>query len=133
LKENNPTTKRTVHKVPLITETDAKEYEAIKARLIAELKKLGSYEPEVDDLQVDEIARATIQMRNTEKLLDTGTANGETYSRVTDSETKLRKIVEAALRELAITRRERMASKAQTAEQEELVKRILEELKNRPK
>jgi hypothetical protein len=122
-----------VHKVPLITEKDAKEYESIKAGLVSELKKLGSYDPEVDDLQVDAIARATMYMRNLEKLLDSEQANPETISRVTDSQAKLRKIIESALDGLALTRKERITTQAGKAGEEELAKLILEALKNRPK
>jgi hypothetical protein len=125
--------KPAVHKVPLITVKDAKEYEAVKAGLIGELKKLGSYEPEVDDLEIDAIARATIYMRNLERLLDSEQANDETYSRVTDSQAKLRKIIETALQGLAITRKERITTQASKAGEEELAKLILEALKNRPK
>ncbi|MGA8855653.1 MAG: hypothetical protein WB643_00650 [Candidatus Bathyarchaeia archaeon] len=121
------------YKVPLITEKDAKEYETVKAGLIGELKNLGSYEPEVDDLQVDAIARATIYMRNLEKLLDSEKANPETYSRVTDAQAKLRKIIESALNGLAVTRKERITTQAGKAGEEELAKLILEALKNKPK
>jgi hypothetical protein len=129
----DPAPNRTVYKIPLITEKDAKEYEAVKAGLIGELKKLGSYEPEVDDLQVEEIARATIYMRNLEKQLDSENANAETYSRVTDSQAKLRKIIESALHELAVTRKERITTQAGKAGEDELARLILEALKNRPK
>jgi hypothetical protein len=129
----DPAPNRTVYKIPLITEKDAKEYEAVKAGLIAELKKLGSYEPEVDDLQVEEIARATIYMRNLEKQLDSENANAETYSRVTDSQAKLRKIIESAFHELAVTRKERIRTQAGKAGEDELARLILEALKNRPK
>jgi hypothetical protein len=125
--------KPVVHKVPLITVKDAKEYEAVKAGLIGELKKLGSYEPEVDDLEIDAIARATIYMRNLERLLDSEKANDETYSRVTDSQAKLRKIIESALQGLAVTRKERITTQAGKAGEEELAKLILEALKNKPK
>jgi len=125
--------KPVVHKVPLITVKDAKEYEAVKAGLIGELKKLGSYEPEVDDLEIDAIARATIYMRNLERLLDSEKANDETYSRVTDSQAKLRKIIESALQGLAVTRKERITTQAGKAVEEELAKLILEALKNKPK
>jgi hypothetical protein len=122
-----------VHKVPLITLKDAKEYEEIKARLIAKLKQLGSYEPEVDDLQVDAIARATIYIRNSEKLLDTEGANEETYSRVADAQAKLRKMIDTALDQLSLTRKARIASQPDKAGEEEFVRKIMEELKNRPK
>ena len=121
------------HKVPLITEKDAKEYETVKAGLVRELKKLGSYEPEVDDLEIDAIARATIYMRNLEKLLDSEKANPETYSRVTDSQAKLRKIIDSAFQGLAVTRKERITTQAGKAGEEELAKLILEALKNRRK
>jgi hypothetical protein len=49
-------------------------------------------------------------MRNLEKLLDSEKANEETYSRVTDSQAKLRKIIESALQGLAVTRKERIAT-----------------------
>ncbi len=122
-----------VHKVPLLTEKDAKEYETVKAALIRELKKLGSYDPEVDDLEIDAIARATIYMRNVEKLLDSEKANDETYSRVTDSQAKLRKIIETALKGLAVTRKDRITTQAGKEGEEELARLILEALKNRPK
>lgn len=121
------------YKVPLITLKDAKEYETVKAGLIGELKKLGSYEPDVDDLEIDAIARATIYMRNLEKLLDSEKANDETFSRVTDSQAKLRKIIDSALKGLAITRKERITTQAGKAGEEELARLILEALKNRPK
>jgi hypothetical protein len=121
------------YKIPLLTEKDAKEYETIRNNLINELKKLGSYEPEVDDLQIDTIARATIYLRNTEKQLDSPTANAETYSRAIDSQAKLRKMIESAMHELALTRRERLAAKAGKAGEGELQRLILEALKNRPK
>jgi hypothetical protein len=125
--------KPAVHKVPLLTKKDAKEYETVKAGLIGELKKLGSYEPDVDDLEIDAIARATIYMRNLERLLDSEHANDETYSRVTDSQAKLRKIIESALQGLALTRKERITTQAGKAGEEELARLILEALKNRPK
>jgi vacuolar-type H+-ATPase subunit H len=124
---------KVAYKVPMITEKDAKEYEGIKAGLIGELKKLGSYAPEIDDLHIDAIARATIHLRNAEKLLESEKANKETYSRVTDAQAKLRKIIESALHELAVTRRERIATQAGKAGEEELARLILEALKNRPK
>jgi hypothetical protein len=125
--------KKMVHKIPLITEKDAKEFEAIKANIINELKKQGSYEPEVDDLEVDAVARATIYMKNLEKLLDSEKANEETYSRVTDSQVKLRKIVESASEALAVTRKERITTQAGKAGEDELARLILEALKNRRK
>jgi hypothetical protein len=121
------------HKVPLITEKDAKEYETVKAALIGELKKLGSYDPQVDDLEIDAIARATIYMRNLEKHLDSEEANPETYSRVTDAQVKLRKIIDTAFHELAVTRKSRITTQAGKAGEEELAKLILEALKNRRK
>lgn len=125
--------KRPVYKVPLITEKDANECETIKNGLMKELKKLGAYEPEVDDLQIEAVARATIYMRNLERLLDSEKASMEAYSRATDAQAKLRKIIESALHELALTRRERIAVQAGKAGEEELAKRILEALKNKPK
>jgi hypothetical protein len=72
-------------------------------------------------------------MRNLERLLDSEKANDETYSRVTDSQAKLRKIIESALQGLAVTRKERITTQAGKAGEEELAKLILEALKNKPK
>jgi len=131
--ETEPTANRTVHKTPLITEKDAKEYESIKTGLIAKLKKLGSYEPEIDDLHIEAIAKATVYMRHSETLLDSEKAGAETYSRVTDAQAKMRKMIENALHELAVTRRERILSETDKATQNEFTKVLLEALKNRPK
>jgi hypothetical protein len=131
-KKPKPAGERRVVKVPLLTVKDAREYEEIRARLIARLKQFGSYEGEVDDLHVDAIARATIYLRKSEELLDREGASEETYSRVADAQAKLRSMTEKALHELNLTRRERMATQAGKAGEEELVRQILEALKNRP-
>lgn len=125
--------KRAVYKIPLLTVKDAKEYEAIKTGLIAKLKKMGSYEPEIDDLHIEAIAKATVYLRHTEALLDSEKAGAQTYSRVTDAQAKLRKMIENALHELAVTRRERILSETGKATQNEFTKTLLEALKNRPK
>ncbi len=124
---------RTAFKMPLLTTKDAAEYESIKAGLIARLKAMGSYEPEIDDLHIETIAKATIYLRHTETLLDSDKANEETYSRVSDAQAKMRKMIENALRELAVTRKERMAAQTGKATEEELTTIILEALKNKPK
>ena len=66
-------------------------------------------------------------------LLDSEGANPEAYSRATDAQAKLRKIIENALRELAVTRRERIITQTGKAAEDELTRAILEALKNRPK
>jgi hypothetical protein len=133
MKETERAPNRAAYKMPLLTEKDATEFETIKTGLIAKLKKLGSYEPEIDDLHIEAIAKATVYMRHSEALLDSKNAGEETYSRVSDAQAKMRKMIENALRELAVTRRERILSESGKATQNEFTKALLEALKNRPK
>ena len=117
-------------KIELFTEKDAPEYERITRELAKVLKKLGGYEPAVDDLYIDEIARAVIYEKKIEIFLDADTATDYTYSRVTDSKVKLSKTIENAMRQLAINRRDRLAGQTQAGLMKELREAILRGLKS---
>jgi hypothetical protein len=80
----------------------------LKKGIIKVLRKFGGYEPEVDDIWVDEIATCTIYSKQTERFLDADTATEHTYSRVVDMRLKFQKMIENAMHHLAITRRDRI-------------------------
>ena len=96
------------------TDEDRPEVERLTKGLIKILKKFGSYEPEVDDIQVSQIATCTIYSKKSEKFLDAPTATEHTYSRVVDTKTKLQKMIDTAIRELSLSRRDRLNQQGQT-------------------
>jgi hypothetical protein len=113
-----------------ILEKDTPEYRQIRRALIKVLERLGGYEPAADDIFIDEIARNTIYARNVELFLDAPTANEHTYAAVTDTKLKLAKIVENAMRELALSRRDRLGNRNQASMMTELREALLRGLKN---
>ncbi len=111
-------------KLELLTEKDVPEYERTKNALVKVLEKMGGYEPAIDDILVDQIARTTIQVKNVEIFLDSEQSTVDTYSIVADSKLKLMKIIENAIRELALSRRERLGNQTESS----LMQQIKEEL-----
>jgi hypothetical protein len=117
-------------KVALLDEKDVLEYDRIRRELIKVLERLGGYEPAADDLFVDQIARNAIYSRKVEFFLDAPTANEHTYAAVTDTKLKLSKIVEKAMQQLALSRRDRMGNQNQANIMTELREALLRGLKN---
>jgi len=93
------------------TEKDRPEYERLREGIIKVLKRFGGFEPEIDELLVDEIASSIIYWRNCEKFLDSDSATEYTYVRMADAKAKYWKMVNDGLRELALTRRDRLNKK----------------------
>jgi len=93
---------------------DRPEYERLRKGIIKLLEKFGVYEPALDDILVGEIASSTIYYNNAEKFLDAANANELTYSRIIDCKLKCQKMIETAIRELALSRRERLSQQSQT-------------------
>jgi hypothetical protein len=116
-------------KVALL-EKDTPEYDQIRRELIKVLERLGGYEAAADDIFVDQIARNAIYSRKVEFFLDASTANEHTYAAVTDTKLKLSKIVEKAMQELALTRRDRLGNRNQASIMTELREALLRGLKN---
>ena len=108
------------------TDEDRPEVERLRRGLIKILKKFGSYEPEVDDIQVSQIATCTIYSKKTEKFLDAPTATEHTYSRVVDTKTKLQKMIDTAMRELALSRRDRLGEHGEQDLMKTIRKKIME-------
>jgi hypothetical protein len=97
----------------------------MKRDLIATLQRLGGYEAAVDDIQIDMIVRHVIYSRRIEAFLNSPTATEHTYASVADSKAKLSKMIENALRQLAISRRDRLTTQTQTILMTELREAML--------
>ena len=104
---------------------EAAEYSRMRRELVETVEKLGGYEPAVDDIHIDMIVRHLIYLRKIEAFLNMETATEYTYASVADSKVKLEKIIENAIRELAISRRDRLTSQTQTALMTELREAML--------
>ncbi len=111
-------------KLELLTEKDVPEYERTKNALVKVLERMGGYEPAIDDILVDQIARTAIQVRNVEIFLDSEQSTVDTYSIVADSKLKLMKIIENAIHGLALSRRDRLGNQTESS----LMRMIKEEL-----
>lgn len=109
---------------------DAAEYTRMKHALVNTLEKYGGYEPAVDEISIDQMLRSTIQSRKIDAFLNTDTATEYTYTRVIDSRVKLAKIIDTAMQQLAISRRDRLTNQTQTTLLRELKNTILREVKN---
>jgi hypothetical protein len=103
-----------VEKQELLTKKEVPEYERTKFALVKVLKKLGGYEPAIDDIFIDQIARTAIQAKNVEVFVDSKRSTVDTYSVVADSKLKLMKIIENLTRELALSRRDRLGKQNQS-------------------
>src|SRR3972149_3602012 len=113
----------------LLTEDERGEDERGKRELPEVLKKLGGYEPGAAELCIAQIAKATIYSRRVEIFLDSDTATEYTYARVTDIKLKLWKTLDDAIRELAVSRRDRIAKETEAGLMNELREAMLRELK----
>jgi hypothetical protein len=96
------------------SDEDRPELERLRKGIIKALKKFGVYEPALDDILVEQIASSTIYWKRMERFLDSASATEWTYARITDSKLKTQKMIEDAMRELALSRRERLSQKGQT-------------------
>jgi len=105
------------------------ERERIAKGIIKVLKKFGTYEPEVDDILAYRIADSIFYMKKVENFLDAPTATEHTYSRVTDIQTKQQNMIEQAMEELALSRKERMKKQSEAGFTQKLREEI-EKAKN---
>lgn len=101
----------------------------MKRELAEVLKRLGGYEPAVDDIYIDQIARAAVYSKRIEIFLDSDTATEYTHSRVTDSQLKLSKTIDNSIHELALSRRDRMGRQTEASLMNELKEAMLRALK----
>ena len=93
---------------------DKPEYERLKKGIIKLLRKFGLYEPDLDDILIEQIASTTIYWKKIEQFLDTASATEYTYASIADSKVKMQKMIETAIQQLALSRRDRLNQKDQT-------------------
>ena len=101
-------------KLPKLTEKDLAEYERTRTLTVNVLDKMGGYEPGIDDYYVDLIARTIIYAKKVENFLDSDTASVDTYASVAYTKLKFAKVIENAIRQLALNRRDRLEKQTQT-------------------
>jgi hypothetical protein len=92
---------------------DLPEIERLTAGIVKVLRKFGGYEPEVDDIWVNQIATYTVYLKKAEIFLDAETATEHTYIRVADIQLKFQRIIENAMHQLALSRNDRMGQQAE--------------------
>ena len=120
-----------VHKMPLLTKKDEPEYSRIKKELVEALQRMGGYEPAFDDLHIDQIARIAIYAKRVEVYLDSGHATVDTYFRVTDTKLKFSKMINDAIHELAVARRDRIGRQTESSLMNELREAMLRGLETK--
>jgi translation initiation factor 2B subunit (eIF-2B alpha/beta/delta family) len=96
------------------SDEDQPELERLKNGIIKLLKKFGGYEPALDDILIEQIASSTIYWKKVERFLDTASATEYTYASIADSKVKWQKMIDTAMRELALSRRDRLNQQSQT-------------------
>jgi hypothetical protein len=103
-----------VVKLAKLTEKDLTEYERTRTPIVEALEKMGGYVPAVDDYYVDLIARTIVYARKLEAFLDSDIANVDTYTSVAYVQLKYAKVIEGAIRQLALNRRDRLGKETQS-------------------
>jgi hypothetical protein len=119
-----------VTKTPRLLEKDVGEYERTRSEIIKVLEKMGGYEPAIDDIYVTQIATTVIYLKKIEFFVDSNLATEDTYSSVTDSKLKMGKIIENAIRQLALSRRDRIGTQTQASFRNELKEELERALRN---
>lgn len=118
-----------VFKMPLLTKKDASEYNRIRGELVKVLERMGGYEPAVDDKYIDRIARLTIYTNKVEMYIDSNNATVDTYVKVTDIKLKQSKMLDMAINQLAIARRDRLGKQTESSLMNELREAMLRGMK----
>lgn len=118
-----------VFKMPLLTKKDASEYNRIRGELVKVLERMGGYEPAVDDKYIDRIARLTIYTNKVEMYIDSNNATVDTYVKVTDIKLKQSKMLDMAINQLALARRDRLGKQTESSLMNELREAMLRGMK----
>jgi len=102
----------------LLSKEDKPVYDQIYSQMIAYLKSRGDYDPAVDNVFVDIIARAVIRIRKLDDMADI--ASAEKMPSFVDAIQKTYKVFDEAIEGLAASRKERLRTKDQWAMESEL-------------
>jgi hypothetical protein len=116
--------------MPLLTKKDASEYNRIRDELVKVLERMGGYEPAVDDKYIDRIARLTIYTNKVEMYIDSNNATVDTYVKVTDIKLKQSKMLDMAINQLALARRDRLGKQTESSLMNELREAMLRGMKS---
>jgi hypothetical protein len=117
-------------KTPKLREKDVAEYERTRNEIIKVLENVGGYEQAIDGILVAQIATTIINLKNIEFFVDSDLATSDTYASVTDTKLKMAKIIENATRQLALSRRDRIANQTQSSLMNQLKEALEGVLKN---
>jgi len=93
---------------------DIPEIERMAKGIIKVLKKSGGYESEVDDIWVYRIANCVFYLKKAECFLDAPSATEHTFSRVAEIQAKEQNMIEHAMEQLALSRKDRIEAKGET-------------------
>lgn len=107
-----------------LNEEDAIIFTEIAEQFVEALNESGNYIPIVDDLQIEQVAISTIQIRKLSAFANTSTATLDTHSRVSDSLAKLSKNRDTALNQLVLNRRDRLNNQTQANIQTEFKEKL---------
>jgi hypothetical protein len=117
-------------KTPKLREKDVAEYERTRSEIIKVLENVGGYEQAIDSILVAQIAITIINLKNIEFFIDSDLATSDTYASVIDTKLKMAKMIENAIRQLALSRRDRIGNQTQSSLINQLKQGLEEVLKN---
>lgn len=117
-------------KTPKLREKDVAEYERTRSEIIKVLENVGGYEQAIDGILVAQIAITIINLKNIEFFIDSDLATSDTYASVIDTKLKMAKMIENAIRQLALSRRDRIGNQSQSSLINQLKQGLEEVLKN---
>jgi len=117
-------------KTPKLREKDVAEYERTRSEIIKVLENVGGYEQAIDGILVAQIAITIINLKNIEFFIDSDLATSDTYASVIDTKLKMAKMIENAIRQLALSRRDRIGNQTQSSLINQLKQGLEEVLKN---
>jgi hypothetical protein len=117
-------------KTPKLREKDVAEYERTRSEIIKVLENVGGYEQAIDGILVAQIAITIINLKNIEFFIDSDLATSDTYASVIDTKLKMAKMIENAIRQLALSRRDRIGNQTQSSLMNQLKQGLEEVLKN---
>jgi hypothetical protein len=91
------------------------DIQLVIGRLVSALKRLEGYNPDLDLPLIEEVARSAAFIKRGETYLNRKNCSPETYAGISDGMAKHASRMRQAMKELAVTRAERMRCQSATA------------------
>lgn len=104
------------------------DIQLVIGKLVSALKRLEGYDPDLDLPLIEEVARSAAFIKRGEAYLNRKDCSPETYSSISDGMAKHASRMRQAMKDLAVTRAERMRYRSATAfvaEFKEAVDRVI--------